>query len=94
VILPCQVGLSEHPTKRRRVEGQDAGVDTEQCVPAQHFHVPVLEVEGLMRGYGRGVDGRLVIRSICDREVGQSGDADGWRLSDGRCRNVSLSLRW
>jgi hypothetical protein len=94
-----QAGLSERPTKRRRVEGQDTGVYTEQCVPAQHFHVPVLEVEGLVldddRGVvgrrlivrstcDRGVDGRLVIKSICDREVGQSGDADGRRLSDRR----------
>ena len=40
--------------KRGRVEGQDAGVDTEQCVSAQYFHVPVLEVKGLMQGSGRG----------------------------------------
>jgi len=40
--------------------------------------------------YGRGVDGverRLVIRNIPDREVGQSRDADGWGLNEGRYRN-------
>ena len=34
------------------------------------------------------VDGRLVIGCVCDREVGQSGDADGRGLGngcDGRC---------
>ena len=31
------------------MEGQGAGVDTEVCVPAQHFNVPILEVEGPMR---------------------------------------------
>jgi hypothetical protein len=80
-------------------------VDTEQCVPAQRFHVPILEVEGLVRGCGRGVvggrlvvrgicdrdvDGRLVIGSICDREVGESGDADRWRLCDRRCGNHDI----
>ena len=41
-----------------------------------------------MGSYGcRIVGGRLVIRSICDREVGQSRNADGWRLRDGGCRN-------
>jgi len=65
------------------VEGQDAGVDPEQCVPAQYFHVSVFEVEGIVGGYGRGVDGKFVIGSICDREVGYSGDADGWRASGG-----------
>jgi len=72
-------------------------VDTEEGVPAQHFHVPILEVEGFMQSRYRwvngrlvekgGVDGGLIIRRICDREVGQSGNADGWRLSsraDGR----------
>ena len=86
---------------------------TEECVPAQYFRVPILEVEGLVWSYGRGVDGMLLVRSIwddgvdrmlvsrgirgggvdwrlvigrriCDREVGQSGNADGWRLCDGR----------
>jgi len=58
-------------------------MDAEQCVPTQHFDVPVFEVEDVMGGYGCEVDGRLVIRSICDREVGQSSDAAGWRLSGG-----------
>ena len=64
---------------------------TEKSVPAQHFHVPVLEVEGLMLSYRRrvdgkllvgsirgcGVDGKVVVSSICSREVGESGDANG-----------------
>ena len=79
----------------------------EQCVIVQRFHVPVLEVEGLVQGGGRGVvdgrlvvgstfdrgiDGRLVIRSICDRGVGQSGDADGRRLSGRKHRNHDIWL--
>ena len=79
-------------------------MNTEECVPAQHFCVPVFEVEGLMRSRGcevngklivrslrvRGVSGRLVVGCICNGEVGQSGNADGWRVSngsDGRRRN-------
>jgi len=72
-------------------------VDAEKCVPAQHFHIPVLEVEGLMLSYCRGVDGKLLVRGIRGgwvdgklvvsgiggREVGQSGDADGRRVGDG-----------
>ena len=58
-------------------------MDTEQCVLAQHFDVPVLEVEGPMRGHDRRVDGRLVVKSICDGEVGQSGDTYGWGVGDG-----------
>jgi hypothetical protein len=72
--------------KSGRVEGQDASVDTEQRVSAQHLHIPVLEVEGLVQGGDRGVanggldvrsicdhsvGGKLVIRGICEREVGQ-----------------------
>ena len=30
------------------MEGQDAGVDAEQCIPTQHFHIPVFEVKGVM----------------------------------------------
>ena len=72
-------------------------MNTEECVPAQHFCVPVFEVEGLMRSRGcevsgklivrnlrvRGVSGRFVIGGICDGEVGQSGNTDGRRVSDG-----------
>ena len=58
-------------------------MDTEQCVLAQHFDVPVLEVEGFMGGYDHGADGGLVIRSTRDGEFGQSGDTYGWRLGDG-----------
>ena len=72
----------------------------EERVPAQHFDIPVLEVEGIMRSYcrrigerpvigsvcSRGLDGSLVIGAICDCEVGQSGGADGWRPGDGRSR--------
>ena len=66
------------------MEGQDAGVDTEQRVPAQHFDVPVLEVEGIVGDCGRGVDGGLVVGGICNGEVGQRRDTDGWRLIDWR----------
>ena len=72
-------------------------MDTEERVPAQYFDVPVVEAEGFVRSRGRGVDWKIVIRSICDRgvdgkliiggicdgEVGQSGNVDGWRMSDG-----------
>ena len=61
-------------------------MNTEERIPAQHFRVSVLEVEGLVWGCGRGVDGILVIRDIRDREVGQSGDADRRRMG-GRCRD-------
>jgi hypothetical protein len=82
-------------------------VDTEQCIPTQHFNVPVLEVEGLVLGCGRGViegrlvvrnisdrsvDGKLVIGSICDREVGQGGNAEGRRMRSRRCRDHSVWL--
>ena len=58
-----------------------------------------MEVEGLMRGCGLGtvdgmpvirglsdhsVDGGLVIGSVCDCEVGQSGDTDGRGQQDRR----------
>jgi len=69
------------------VKGKGASVDTEQRVPAQYLHVPVLDVEGPVGSYGRGVDGRFVVGSICDCEVGQSGDADGRRLDDGGHKN-------
>ena len=52
------------------MEGQDGGVYAEQCIPTQHFHVAVIEVESAVVGYGRGVDGKLVIGSIRDREIG------------------------
>ena len=51
------------------MEGQDAGVNTEERVSAQHFDVPILEIELVMGSYGCGVDGRLVIGSICNGEV-------------------------
>jgi hypothetical protein len=41
----------------------------EQRVATQHPDVPVLRVEGVM--------------GVRNREVGQSGNADGWRLIDG-----------
>ena len=67
-------------------------MDAEECIRAQHFHVPVLDVEGVMLSYRRGVDKKLFVRSIRCRgvdgkfvvgsigggEVGQGGDADGW----------------
>ena len=86
------------------MEGQDGGVDAEGRVTTQHFHVSVLEIEGFVWNHGHGVDGELLVRGICDgganggvvignvcgREVGESGDADGRRVSDGGdrgCRN-------
>ena len=69
------------------MERKDARVNTEECVPAQHFDVPVLEVQGLMGNNGRGVGGRLVIRGIRNREIGEGGNADGRRLGYGRRRN-------
>ena len=78
-------------------------MDTKERILAQHFRVPVLKVEGFMWSCGRGVDRKVIIRSVCngvdgrliiigvrDREVGQSGDASGRGLGDGsdrRCRN-------
>ena len=62
--------MRKHPAKCRRVEGQDTGVDTEQRVPAQHFHTVIFEVERAVGDYGRGVNRRLVVRTICDCEVG------------------------
>jgi len=49
------------------MEGQSADGNAEECVPAQHFHVPILEVEGLMRDHCRRVDGNVVVRSISNR---------------------------
>ena len=51
------------------MERQDAGVGTEQGVVTQHLNVPVLEVEGVVRGYDHGVEGWLVVRGIRDGEV-------------------------
>ena len=65
----------------------DARVDTEECVPAQDLDVPIFEVEGIMGGYSRGVSGRLVIRGIRNREIGEGGNADGRGLCYGRRRN-------
>ena len=45
-------------------------MDTKESVPAQHFHVPVLEVEGLMWNRNRRVDRKLIVRGIRDCGVG------------------------
>ena len=58
------------------MERQDACVDTEQRVAAQYFNVPILEVEGAMVGYCRGIKGRLVVRGIRDGEIREGGDTD------------------
>ena len=82
------------------MEGQGADVDTEEYVPAQYFDVPVVKVEGLIRSYGRGVDGKFVVGSICDRwvdgrlivgdiydgKVGHICDTHGQGMSDGSDR--------
>jgi hypothetical protein len=68
-------------------------VDAEQCVLTQHFHVPIMEVEGLVWGCGRGVIDRMpVIGGIGNREVGQSCDADGRRMSGRRSGNPGVWL--
>ena len=51
-------------------------MDTEEGVPAQYFYVPILEAEGAMGGYGRGISGKLVIGGLCNGEVGQTGYAN------------------
>ena len=66
------------------MERKDTCVDTEEGVPAHHFHVPILEVEGVVRAYGRRVRGRVLIKNICDLEIGQGGNADGGRLGGRR----------
>ena len=72
-------------------------MDTEESVPAQYLDISVVKVEGFMRSRGRGVDRKIVIRSIwdrgvdgrfiiggiCDGEVGQSSEAGGRGMSDG-----------
>ena len=58
------------------MERKDACVDTEEGIRTQHFHIPILEVEGVMGGYGRGIGERFVIGGICDCEVGQTGHAN------------------
>lgn len=65
------------------MEGKNAGVDAEEGVPTQYFNVPVLDIEGVMGCYRRRIDGGLVIWGVGDGEVGQGGDANGRRLSDG-----------
>ena len=75
-------------------------MDTEERVPAQHFHIPVLEVEGFMCSHGSRVGGKLLVRSIWDcqvdgfvignvagGEVGECCDADGRRMGDRGCTN-------
>ena len=58
-------------------------MDSKQRVPAQNFDVPIPQVEGIVWGYYRGVDRRLVFRCVCDREVAESRDTERRRLSDG-----------
>ena len=54
-------------------------MDTEECVPTQHFHIPVLEVEGLMPNRYRWVNGRLVGRGT--RNCGVDGGSPSNVLS-------------
>ena len=51
-------------------------MDTEERVPAQHFHIPVVEIKGLVRSCGRSVDRKFVIGRIRGHEVEQCSDAD------------------
>ena len=62
------------------MERQDARVNTEEGTPTQHLNVPVFEVERVVGGYSSGIGGEPYVRDVCSREVGQRGDADGWRL--------------
>jgi len=36
---------------------QGTGVNAEQGVATRNFDVPIIKVEGVMEGYGRGVEG-------------------------------------
>jgi len=60
------------------MEGQDAGMDPEEGSLAWDFNVSVIDIEGSIGSYGRGVSGGLVIRNVCNCEVRQSGKAEGW----------------
>jgi len=75
------------------MKGKNAGGDAEERVPTQHFHIPVLEVKGVVRNYGRGVDERFIVinvrkragrrpivRGTLGREVGETGNANGRRV--------------
>ena len=46
----------------------------EQRISSQYFDVPILEVEGAVVGHCRGIEGRLIIRGICDSEIQEGGD--------------------
>ena len=52
------------------MEGQNAGVDAKQCALTQHFNVPVLEVERIMGGHSRGIVWSVIVRGVCNGEVG------------------------
>ena len=58
-------------------------MDTEQRIPAQHFHISILEVEGVMRSHGCGIDRGFVGGGVCNGEVWETSDADGRRLGNG-----------
>ena len=68
-LCRCQVGRGEHPKEGRRAGEQDGGVDAEERVPAQYFHVPILEIECFVWNHGSWVGGELLVGSICDRGV-------------------------
>ena len=61
------------------------GVYAEEGVPAQHFDVPILEVEGAVGGDSRGVGGGLFIR-----KVGKSGGVVGGGKGDGGFRDYFI----
>ena len=83
----CQVGLSEYLAECRRIEGQNARVDTKEGLFAQHFDITVLEVERVMRSYGRRVYGGFVVRGVPNREIGQAGYTNGRGLNHRGVRN-------
>lgn len=83
-------------------------VDTEDCLPAQHLHVYVLdikksprshlfflmEVEGFIPSYSHGVDGRFVVSGVDGRKARQGGNADGSGVTDsnGGCGGLRFEI--
>ena len=58
-------------------------MNAEQYVPAQYFHIPILEVEGVMMSHGCGVGWGFVVGGVRNGEIGETGDAYGRRLGEG-----------
>ena len=69
------------------MQGQYAGVDSEEGPLALDFYVTVPKIEGSMGGYGCVADGSLAIRSARDGGVGQSCNADRQGPGDRRYKS-------